>query len=151
MYDNFEAGAANKGRSSQIIKTSGFRFKIFYVFINVGGLIARSLLSLRQWWLDYKRLSYVQLYLCHENYINNAANETEALANTTTYDCQRWSYQRYDSFLSPIPANFQYSLLIHCLYCSHAYFSCNFLYKNIPEPDRKPQHDVTYTEEKLLY
>lgn len=86
MYDNFEAEAAKQGPEALKIakdkRDSGFQ--IFYVFINVGGLIAPFIAPvLRQWWLGVNGLSYnAQLpALCHE-YINNAANMApEALAN----------------------------------------------------------------------
>ena len=86
MYDNFEAEAAKQGPEALKIakdkRDSGFQ--IFYVFINVGGLIAPFIAPvLRQWWLGVNGLSYnAQLpALCHE-YVNNAANMApEALAN----------------------------------------------------------------------
>ena len=86
MYDNFEAEAAKQGPDALKIakdkRDSGFQ--IFYVFINVGGLIAPFIAPvLRQWWLGANGLSYnAQLpALCHE-YINNAAAMApDALAN----------------------------------------------------------------------
>ncbi|MSA64777.1 MFS transporter, partial [Odoribacter splanchnicus] len=86
MYDNFEAEAAKKGPEALKIakdkRDSGFQ--IFYVFINVGGLIAPFIAPvLRQWWLGVNGFAYnAQLpALCHE-YINNAAAMApEALAN----------------------------------------------------------------------
>ena len=86
MYDNFEAEAAKKGPEALKIakdkRDSGFQ--IFYVFINVGGLIAPFIAPvLRQWWLGVNGFTYnAQLpALCHE-YINNAAAMApEALAN----------------------------------------------------------------------
>ena len=86
MYDNFEAEAAKKGPEALKIakdkRDSGFQ--IFYVFINVGGLIAPFVAPiLRQWWLGTNGMVYnAQLpALCHE-YINNAsAMAPEALAN----------------------------------------------------------------------
>ena len=86
MYDNFEAEAAKKGPEALKIakdkRDSGFQ--IFYVFINVGGLIAPFVAPvLRQWWLGTNGMVYnAQLpALCHE-YINAAATMApEALAN----------------------------------------------------------------------
>ncbi|MBQ8672608.1 MAG: peptide MFS transporter [Bacteroides sp.] len=86
MYDNFEAEAAKKGPEAYKIakdkRDSGFQ--IFYVFINVGGLIAPFVAPiLRQWWLGANDLVYnAQLpALCHD-FINNAASMTpEALSN----------------------------------------------------------------------
>ncbi len=88
MYDNFEAEAAKKGpkalAEAKEKRDSGFQ--IFYVFINVGGLIAPFVAPLlRSWWLETNGMVYnAQLpALCHD-FINNAAGMTEqALANLT--------------------------------------------------------------------
>ncbi len=86
MYDDFEAEAAKKGpealKEAKDKRDAGFQ--IFYVFINVGGLIAPFVAPiLRQWWLGTNGMVYnAQLpALCHE-YINGAAAMApEALAN----------------------------------------------------------------------
>ncbi len=86
MYDNFEAEAAKKGPEALAIAKSkrDSGFQIFYVFINVGGLIAPFVAPLlREWWLDIHGMAYnAQLpALCHE-YINGAAQMApEALEN----------------------------------------------------------------------
>lgn len=61
MYDEFEAEAAKQGpealKMAQDKRDSGFQ--IFYVFINIGGLIAPFIAPLlRQWWLDKHLLVY---------------------------------------------------------------------------------------------
>ena len=70
MYDNFEAEAAKKGpealEKAKAQRDSGFQ--IFYVFINIGGLIAPFVAPLlRSWWLGVHNLAYnAQLpALCH--------------------------------------------------------------------------------------
>lgn len=77
MYDNFEAEAAKKGEEALRIakgqRDSGFQ--IFYVFINIGGLVAPFVAPmLRSWWLQVNNLSYDASLpaLCHQ-YINNGA------------------------------------------------------------------------------
>ncbi len=95
LYDNFEADAAKEGpeklKWAQGQRDSGFQ--IFYVFINIGGLIAPFVAPLiRQWWLGLHNLSYnAQLpKLCHDfiangtvsnNLITEAANA--GLVSTT--------------------------------------------------------------------
>lgn len=70
MYDNLEAEAAEKGPEA-LEKVKGRRdsgFQIFYVFINIGGLIAPFVAPyLRQWWLGVKGLVYNAALpeLCH--------------------------------------------------------------------------------------
>ena len=61
MYDEFEAEAAKEGpealKVAQEKRDSGFQ--IFYVFINIGGLIAPFVAPLlRQWWLTKHHLVY---------------------------------------------------------------------------------------------
>ena len=61
MYDEFEAEAAKQGpealKIAQDKRDSGFQ--IFYVFINIGGLIAPFVAPLlRQWWLNRHHLVY---------------------------------------------------------------------------------------------
>lgn len=71
MYDNYEIEEAKKGEEAlRIAKTkrdSGFQ--IFYVFINIGGLIAPFVAPLlRQWWLKVNGFIYNANLpeLCHK-------------------------------------------------------------------------------------
>ncbi len=81
MYDNFEAEEAKKGPEALKIakdkRDSGFQ--IFYVFINIGGVIAPFVAPLlRSWWLKTKGLVYNSDLprLCH-NFLENKASETD--------------------------------------------------------------------------
>ena len=61
MYDNFEAEAAKEGPEALKIAKSkrDSGFQIFYVFINIGGLIAPFVAPLlRSWWLKTNGLLY---------------------------------------------------------------------------------------------
>ena len=92
MYDNFEAEAALKGedalREAKSRRDSGFQ--IFYVFINIGGLVAPFVAPLlREWWLKANHMLYnpVLPALCHK-FIDGAAmkaNETANLVKTPTW------------------------------------------------------------------
>ncbi len=86
MYDNFEAEEAKKGEEALRIakdkRDSGFQ--IFYVFINVGGVVAPFVAPLlREWWLETNGMFYnAQLpALCHEYIASAAAMAPDALAN----------------------------------------------------------------------
>ncbi len=86
MYDNFEAEAAKQGEEALRVakdkRDAGFQ--IFYVFINVGGVVAPFVAPLlRGWWLETNGLLYnAQLpALCHEYIASAAAMAPEALAN----------------------------------------------------------------------
>ena len=81
MYDNFEAEEAKKGPEALKIakdkRDSGFQ--IFYVFINIGGVIAPFVAPLlRSWWLKTKGLIYNSDLprLCH-NFLENKASEAD--------------------------------------------------------------------------
>ncbi|HHT61891.1 MAG: peptide MFS transporter [Paludibacteraceae bacterium] len=74
LYDNFEAEESKKGPEALKLakekRDSGFQ--IFYVFINIGGLIAPFVAPLiRSWWLGAKGFIYNAKLpaLCHE-YLN---------------------------------------------------------------------------------
>ena len=88
LYDNFEAEAAKKGPEALALaktrRDSGFQ--IFYVFINVGGLVAPFVAPLlRGWWLSANGLIYNAKLpaLCHE-YINKGVEmASESMDNLT--------------------------------------------------------------------
>ncbi|MBP3639290.1 MAG: peptide MFS transporter [Muribaculaceae bacterium] len=76
MYDNFEAEAAKKGPEALEIARSrrDSGFQIFYVFINIGGVIAPFIAPLlREFWLNAHALKYNADLprLCHM-FINDA-------------------------------------------------------------------------------
>lgn len=78
MYDNFEAEAAKKGPEALALAKSrrDSGFQIFYVFINIGGVIAPFIAPLlREFWLKAHDLAYNADLprLCHK-FINDAAN-----------------------------------------------------------------------------
>lgn len=86
MYDDLEAEAAKKGPEA-LAKAKDKRdsgFQIFYVFINVGGLIAPFVAPiLRAWWLEANDFIYNAKLpeLCHQFIANSSAMEASALAN----------------------------------------------------------------------
>ena len=78
MYDNFEAEAAKKGpealETAKPRRDSGFQ--IFYVFINIGGVIAPFIAPLlREFWLKHHGLAYNADLprLCHK-FLDNAGS-----------------------------------------------------------------------------
>ena len=86
MYDDLEAEAAKKGPEA-LAKAKDKRdsgFQIFYVFINVGGLIAPFVAPiLRARWLEANDFIYNAKLpeLCHQFIANSSAMEASALAN----------------------------------------------------------------------
>ena len=80
MYDNFEAEAAKKGPEALAVakdkRDSGFQ--IFYVFINIGGVIAPFVAPmLREWWLRVHNFVYNadMSALCH-HFLNGTLQYT---------------------------------------------------------------------------
>ena len=80
MYDNFEAEAAKQGpealKEAQGKRDSGFQ--IFYVFINIGGLVAPFVAPLlRSWWLKVNGFIYNSQLprLCHEFISNGTTSQ----------------------------------------------------------------------------
>ena len=78
LYDNFEAEAAKKG--PEALETAKRRrdsgFQIFYVFINIGGVIAPFIAPLlREFWLKHHGLAYNADLprLCHK-FLDNAGS-----------------------------------------------------------------------------
>ena len=86
MYDNLEAEAAKNGPDA-VAAVQGKRdsgFQIFYVFINIGGLVAPFIAPyLREWWLGENGLTYnAELpALCHQFLDGAGAMTAEAMNN----------------------------------------------------------------------
>lgn len=86
LYDNLEAEAAKKGPEA-LAAVQGKRdsgFQIFYVFINIGGLVAPFIAPyLREWWLGANDLQYnAELpALCHQFLAGAQAMTAEATSN----------------------------------------------------------------------
>lgn len=89
MYDNFEAEAAKKGEEALKIAKSkrDSGFQIFYVFINIGGVIAPFVAPLlREWWLQANNFLYNAKLpaLCHEFLSKGEQMAADQLANLQT-------------------------------------------------------------------
>lgn len=85
MYDNFEAEAAKQGpdalRVAKDKRDSGFQ--IFYVFINIGGVLAPFVAPLlREWWLETHGFIYNAQVpaLCHAFIQNGTAISNDMLS-----------------------------------------------------------------------
>ena len=91
MYDDLEAEAAKKGPEA-LAAVQGKRdsgFQIFYVFINIGGLLAPFIAPfLRSWWLGRSGYTYVAELpsLCHQ--LINGTIPADQMANLQQYASQ---------------------------------------------------------------
>jgi POT family proton-dependent oligopeptide transporter len=86
MYDNLEKEAAEKGEEELKLAKSrrDSGFQIFYVFINIGGLVAPFVAPLlRGWWLDKHSLTYSADLpaLCHQYIEKGIGMSAEQLSN----------------------------------------------------------------------
>lgn len=93
MYDNFEAEAAKKGPEALAIAKSkrDSGFQIFYVFINIGGVIAPFVAPLlREFWLKTKGLLYNSDLprLCHMYNDNASGMSATDMGNLSTLAAQ---------------------------------------------------------------
>lgn len=162
MYDNFEAEAAKKG-PEEAAKIKGRRdsgFQIFYVFINVGGVIAPFVAPLlREWWLKTKGLLYNSDLprLCHQ-YINDATAMTTVDVenlNNLTQSVQMTGYQGTDmltfcnTYLETFNTGVHYSFLasVAAMLLSLVIFMA--IKKKLPNPAKKEKSAATeYTAEE---
>lgn len=88
MYDNFEAEAAQQGEEALRIAKSkrDSGFQIFYMIINVGGLIAPFVAPLlRSWWLGQNGFQYSAELpaLCHQFIAAGSAIGADAMTKMT--------------------------------------------------------------------
>lgn len=162
MYDNFEAEAAKKG-PEELAKVKSKRdsgFQIFYVFINIGGVIAPFVAPLlRSWWLGAKNLLYNADLprLCHQ-FINANGNipatdlaNLESLAQKVQVD--GYQFDNMLSFCSDYLETFNtgvhYSFIasVAAMLISFTIFLC--IKNKLPNPAKKVKAAATdYTPEE---
>ena len=161
MYDNFEAEAAKEGPEALKIAKSkrDSGFQIFYVFINIGGLIAPFVAPLlRSWWLKTNGLLYNSELpkLCHK-FIDNASSMTAtdmdnlsqlvqkvSISGTAPTDMLQFCTNYLDVFNTGIHYSFIASVV--AMLISLTIFIVTK--KILPTPVKKSQHEVEdYTPE----
>jgi len=163
LYDNFEAEAAKQGPEA-LAKAKGQRdsgFQIFYVFINIGGLIAPFVAPLlRGWWLKAHNFTYNTGLpsLCHK-YIDNGGNldavqmdNLTSLANQVTISGDATVGMDFcQSYLQVFNEGVHYSFIasVAAMLISLTIFMITK--KGLPEPAKKTAKEVAgYTEEEKL-
>ena len=140
MYDNFEAEAAKEGPEALKIAKSkrDSGFQIFYVFINIGGLIAPFVAPLlRRWWLKTNGLLYNSELpkLWHK----------VSLSGTAPTDLLQFCTNHLDVFNTGIHYSFIASVV--AMLISLTIFIVTK--KILPTPVKKSQHEVEdYTPEE---
>lgn len=158
MYDNFEAEAAKKGpealAEAKDKRDSGFQ--IFYVFINIGGVIAPFVAPmLRNWWLKANDFIYNadMPALCHQFLSNNEVTQkfSETMANsivegaTMPSDLVAFSSQYIDVFNTGV--HFSFIASVAAMLISLTIFFMTK--KKFPQPTKKAKAEtVNYTAEE---
>ncbi len=157
MYDEFEAEAAKKGpealQEAKDKRDSGFQ--IFYVFINIGGLVAPFVAPLlREWWLNAHNFVYNadMPALCHQYLANGEATtkfaETMAVVTTTEYSSLTQFCSEYiEVFNTGI--HFSFIASVAAMLISLVIFLCTK--KTFPQPAKKAQKTVeSYSAEEKV-
>ena len=158
MYDNFEAEAAKKGpealAEAKDKRDSGFQ--IFYVFINIGGVIAPFVAPmLRNWWLKAHDFIYNadMPALCHQFLSNNEVTQkfSETMANsivegaTMPSDLVAFSSQYIDVFNTGV--HFSFIASVTAMLISLTIFFMTK--KKFPQPTKKAKAEtINYTAEE---
>ena len=162
MYDNFEAEAAKQGpdalRQAKEKRDSGFQ--IFYMFINVGGLIAPFVAPLlRNWWLNKCGFVYNADLpaLCHQ-FINEGSamgaaamsKMMEILPSATTLDVNAIDLAQFSSdYLKVFNEGVHYSFIasVIAMFISLAIFVATK--KKFPTPAKRiATESVSYSAEE---
>lgn len=162
MYDNLERDAEKEGpealKLAKSRRDSGFQ--IFYVFINIGGLIAPFIAPLlREWWLKVHHLAYNADLpaLCHQ-YIEKGTGMTGTeMANLTELiqkvggdvqgDLSAFCTQYLDVFNTGI----HYSFIASVVAMLISFFIFVAFRKVFPTPGKKTKQEVSgYTEAERI-
>ena len=158
MYDNFEDEAAKKG-PEELAKAKEKRdsgFQIFYVFINIGGVIAPFIAPLlRSFWLQLKGYAYnAQLpRLCHDFIANPEMSGTQ-LESLQTLAAEAGHTGAVDvafcnSYLEIFNTGVHFSFIasVVAMLISLIVFVC--VKKKLPNPVKKEKKaEVEYTAEE---
>ena len=162
LYDDFEAEEAKKGPEA-LAKAKEKRdsgFQIFYVFINIGGVIAPFIAPIiRNWWLGTKGLVYnAQLpMLCHNYLTNNMqGNDMDNLtALTAQYPEAATDLASFcDSYITVFNTGVHFAFIasVIAMLISLTIFLCTK--KGLPNPVKKEAaaandtKEVTYSAEE---
>ena len=158
MYDNFEAEAAKQGpealANAKSKRDSGFQ--IFYVFINIGGVIAPFVAPLlRSFWLKMHDLSYNADLprLCHKFLSStemsaidqeNLANLAREVGHTGVVDATFC-----DSYLNIFNTGVHFSFIASVIAMLISLFIFIGVRKRLPNPAKKEKSAVSdYTPEE---
>jgi POT family proton-dependent oligopeptide transporter len=159
LYNDFEEKAKKNGeealKKAQSKRDPGFQ--IFYVFINIGGLIAPFVAPLlRGWWLGRHSLIYNADLpaLCHRyieqgttmaaDQLNNLNELVVKVGGTVSSDLTAFCTNYLDTFNTGVHYSFIASII--AMLISLTIFM--FYKKTLPNPPKKETEIVNYTKEE---
>ena len=160
MYDNFEAEAAKRGpealAEAKSKRDSGFQ--IFYVFINIGGVIAPFIAPLlRSFWLEMHNYTYNADLprLCHE-YINNSDAMAPADMDNLTALAEQVGHtgavnaEFCDSYLNIFNTGVHFSFIASVVAMLISLIIFILIKKNLPNPAKKEKAAAAeYTQQEI--
>lgn len=158
MYDNFEAEAAKKGPEALAVAKSkrDSGFQIFYVFINIGGVIAPFVAPLlREFWLKAHHLAYNSDLprLCHMFNDNAGSMPATDMANLVELSSKVGHTGAVDAsfctqYLEVFNTGVHFSFIasVVAMLISLAIFL--FVKNKLPNPAKKEKKAVEVTQEE---
>lgn len=158
MYDNFEEEAAKKG-PAELEKAKRRRdsgFQIFYVFINIGGVIAPFIAPLlREFWLKYHGLAYKADLprLCHK-FLENANSLSEQDSTNLATLAQNVGFQEAvdsgfcSTYLEIFNTGVHFSFIASVLAMLISLGVFAWAKNRLPNPVKKAKSSNTVTEAK---
>ena len=162
LYDNYEAEAAKKGPEALAVAKSrrDSGFQIFYVFINIGGLIAPFVAPLlRNWWLSANNMVYNAGLpaLCHEYIEQGTAMAADSMANLTELVGKASTVAVTDlgsfctSYLDVFNTGIHYSFIASVIAMLISLVIFVATKKILPNPAKKEEKAAaTYTQEEKM-
>jgi len=155
LYDDFEAEAAKKGPEAlaQAKEKRDSGFQIFYVFINIGGVIAPFVAPIiRDWWLKTKDLVYNADLprLCHKFIMGTMEGNdmTNLTALSQNYSGAAENLSGFcQNYLQVYNTGVHYSFIVSVLAMLISLFIFIAVRHKLPNPVKKVKAEVKdYTE-----
>ena len=154
LYDDFEAEEAKKGPEA-LAKAREKRdtgFQIFYVFINIGGVIAPFIAPIiRNWWLSVHGMTYNSQLpkLCH-NYVAGTmqGNDQQILDNLTQGVTDQMTFCNDYLTVFNTGVHFAFIASVLAMIISLTIFLCT--QKGLPNPVKKVTATAGSTDEGSL-
>ena len=154
MYDDLEAEEAKKGEAALNLAKSkrDSGFQIFYVFINIGGLVAPFVAPLlREWWLKANGFLYNANLpeLCHKALDGTLGDQADKYASMSTAVTLDGGNFTPESYLEVFNQGVHFSFIASVAAMLISLFIFFYNKKTFPTPAKKAAADSAgYTQEE---